>query len=95
MKKYIFTESQIKKIIDNQIQEQHVESYEGVIKVVNGKTVVVATSEMGNKKTYAITLKVSLPKPDGTPVYVEIQNGQAVVYGKDPKNPKGPNIKYN
>lgn len=93
MKKYIFTESQIKKIIDSQIQEQTVENYEGVIKTKNGKKVVEATSEMGNKKEFPVSLKINVA--DGTPVYVEIRNGQAIVWGKDPKNPKGPNIKFN
>ena len=93
MKKYIFTESQIKRIIDTQIQEQTVENYEGVIKTVNGKRVVEATSEMGNKKIFPVNLKIDIK--DGTPVYVEIRNGQSIVWGKDPKNPKGPNIKFN
>lgn len=94
MKKYIFTESQIKTIIDNQITEQTSENYEGVIKTLNGRKVVIATSEMGNKKTFPLNnLKVNVA--DGTGVFVEIINGQAKVYGKNPKNPKGPNIPYN
>ncbi len=93
MKKYIFTESQIKKIIDRTISEQTAESYEGIIKTVNGKKVVEATSEMGNKKLYPVSLKINVA--DGTPVYVEIQKGQPLVWGKDPKNPKGENIKLN
>ena len=94
MKKYIFTESQIKKIIDNQITEQTSESYEGqIVKVANGMAKVKATSEMGNVKYYDIKLKVNVPV--GTGVFVTIQNGMPLVYGKDPRNPKGPNIKYN
>ena len=34
--KYIFTENQVKKIIDSQLNEQTMESYEGVIKIING-----------------------------------------------------------
>ena len=94
MKKYIFTESQIKKIVNATINEQTSENYEGVIKTLNGKKVVIATSEMGNKKTFPLNnLKVNVM--DGTPVFVEIVNGQAKVWGKNPKNPNGPNIPFN
>jgi hypothetical protein len=94
MKKYIFTESQVKKIIDSQLNEQTMESYEGVVKIQNGKTMVQVTGEMtGNKKTFPVSLKVKVN--DGTPVSVEIKNNVVSVWGKDPKNPKGPNIKYN
>ena len=97
MKKYIFTESQLKRIIDNQVgvvNEQTTESYEGeIVNVSNGMAKVKATSEMGNVKYFTVKLRVNVPA--GTLVYVEIRNGQPVIYGKDPRNPKGPNIKYN
>lgn len=99
MKKYIFTESQIKKIIDNQIteskdlQEQTMESYEGEIKTINGKKVVVAKSEMSRVKQFPVKLKVNVP--DGTGVFVAIKNGQPEIWGPNPKNPKSPNIRYN
>jgi ABC-type transporter MlaC component len=91
--KYIFTESQIKKIIDNQLNEQTMESYQGVIKTINGKTVVIATSEMGNTKQIPVKLKMQVP--DGTGVFVGMKNGLPEIWGKDPKNPKGKSIKYN
>jgi hypothetical protein len=82
MKKYIFTEGQLKKIIDSQISEQTMESYEGVIKTINGKTVVIATSEMGNTKQIPVKLKVSVP--DGTKVFVGMKNGQPEIWGGKP-----------
>jgi hypothetical protein len=95
MKKYIFTESQIKTIINKQINEQTSENYEGVISTdkKSGKRIVIATSEMGNKKVFPITLKVNVS--DNTGVFVDVNGNQVSVWGKDPKNPKGPNIKYN
>ncbi len=94
MKKFIFTESQIKKIVDATISEQTSENYEGVIKTLNGKKVVIATSEMGNKKTFPLkNLKVNVS--DGTPVFVEVVNGMVKIWGKNPQNPNGPNIPYN
>jgi hypothetical protein len=91
--KYIFTENQVKKIIDSQLNEQTMESYEGVIKIINGKTVVIATSEMGRVKQIPVKLKIQVP--NGTGVFVGIKNGQTEIWGKDPKNPKGPNIRFN
>ena len=82
MKKYIFTESQVKKIIDTQINEQTMESYEGVIKTLNGKTIVIATSEMGNTKQIPVKLKVKVP--DGTKVFVGIKGGQTEIWGGKP-----------
>ena len=94
MKKYIFTESQIKKIVDATINEQTSENYEGVISTVNGKKMVIATSEMGTKKTFPLNnLKINVA--DNTPVFVQIINGQAKVWGPNPKNPKGPTVPYN
>jgi hypothetical protein len=80
--KYIFTESQVKKIIDNQLNEQTMESYEGVIKTINGKTIVVATSEMGNVKHIPVKLRVKVP--DGTGVFVGVKNGKYEIYGGKP-----------
>jgi ABC-type transporter MlaC component len=80
--KYIFTESQVKKIIDNQLGEQTMESYEGVIKIINGKTFVITTSEMGNKKQLPVKLKVNVP--DGTGVFVSMKNGQMEIWGGKP-----------
>jgi ABC-type transporter MlaC component len=82
MKKYVFTENQIKKIIDSQINEQTAESYEGVIKTINGKTIVIATSEMGNTKQIPVKLKVNVP--DGTGVFVSMKNGQPEIWGGKP-----------
>jgi hypothetical protein len=80
MKKYIFTESQIKKIVDNQLNEQTMESYEGeIVKVVNGVAKVKATSEMGNIKYFTVKLKVNVPV--GTKVFVGIKNGLPEIYG--------------
>ena len=98
MKKYIFTESQIKNIIDNQIndnlQEQTMESYEGkIVAINNGVAKVKATSEMNNVKYFNVKLKVSVPV--GTGVFVSIKNGQPEIWGPNPKNQKGANIKYN
>jgi hypothetical protein len=99
MKKYIFTENQIKKIINSQItgtqeiQEQTMESYEGEIKTINGKKVVVAKSEMGRVKQFPVKLKLNVS--DGTKVFVGIKNGQVEVWGSNPKNPKSANIRYN
>jgi hypothetical protein len=80
--KYIFTESQVKKIIDNQLNEQTMESYEGVVKTINGKTMVIATSEMGNTKKIPVKLKVKVP--DGTGVFVGVKNGQYEIWGGKP-----------
>ena len=80
--KYIFTENQVKKIIDSQLNEQTMESYEGVIKTMNGKTIVIATSEMGNTKQIPVKLKVNVP--DGTKVFVGIKNGQVEIWGGNP-----------
>ena len=45
--KYIFTESQVKTIIDNQLNEQTMESYEGeIVNVTNGVAKVKATSSV-------------------------------------------------
>jgi hypothetical protein len=82
MKKYIFTESQVKKIIDTQINEQTSEAYEGEIKTINGKTIVLATSEMGNTKQIPVKLKVKVA--DGTKVFVSMKNGQPEVWGGKP-----------
>lgn len=93
--KYIFTESQIKKIVDVTLTEsQTMESYEGeIVKVMNGVAKVKATSEMGNVKYYNVKLKVNVPV--GTKVFVGIQNGMPQVWGPNPSNPKSANIKYN
>jgi len=80
--KYIFTESQVKKIIDNQLNEQTMQSYEGVVKTINGKTMVMATSEMGNTKQIPVQLKVNVP--DGTKVFVGVKNGQYEIWGGKP-----------
>ena len=80
--KYIFTESQVKKIIDNQLNEQTMESYEGVVKTINGKTIVIATSEMGRTKQIPVNLKVTVP--DGTKVFVGVKNGQTEIWGGKP-----------
>jgi hypothetical protein len=100
MKKYIFTESQIKKIIDSQIteskdlQEQTMESYEGkIVAINNGIAKVKATSEMNNVKYYNVKLKITVPV--GTGVFVAIKNGQPEIWGPNPKNPKSSNIRYN
>jgi hypothetical protein len=100
MKKYIFTESQIKKIIDSQIteskdlQEQTIESYEGkIVAINNGIAKVKATSEMNNVKYYNVKLKITVPV--GTGVFVAIKNGQPEIWGPNPKNPKSANIRYN
>ena len=82
MKKYIFTESQIKMVIDKQINEQTSESYEGEIKTINGKTIVIATSEMGNTKKIPVKLKVKVA--DGTKVFVGVKNGQVEIWGGKP-----------
>ena len=80
--KYIFTESQVKKIINNQLNEQTMQSYEGVVKTINGKTMVMATSEMGNTKQIPVQLKVNVP--DGTKVFVGVKNCQYEIWGGKP-----------
>ena len=80
--KYIFTENQVKKIIDNQLNEQTMESYEGVVKTINGKTIVIATSEMGNTKQIPVKLRVNVP--DGTKVFVGVKNGKYEIWGGKP-----------
>ena len=88
MKKYIFTENQVKKIIDNQLNEQAtgnetMESYQGVIEsITNGVAKVKATSENNRIKYYNIKLKVNVPV--GTGVFVGIKNGQPEIYGGKP-----------
>lgn len=82
MRKYIFTESQLKNIIDSQINEQTSQDYEGVIKMVNGKTMVIATTEMGNTKKFSVTLKTKVA--DGIGVFVKTKNGKVEIYGGKP-----------
>lgn len=92
MKKYIFTESQLKKIIDNQLNEQTSESYEGeIVSITNGVAKVKATSEMGNVKYYNTKLKINVPV--GTKVFVGIKNGQPEIYAEVQKGQ--PNKKIN
>lgn len=86
--KYIFTESQIKKIIDNVVSEQStkpvdnvIDASQGVIKTINGKTIVVTTGEMGTKGQYPISLKTKVP--DGTEVFVKKdKTGKIIVYAQ-------------
>ena len=86
--KYIFTESQVKKIIDNQLNEQAtgdetMKSYEGkIVSITNGVAKVEATSQMNRKKYYNVKLKVDVPV--GTGVFVGIKNGQPEIWGGKP-----------
>lgn len=83
MKKYIFTETQLKKIIGSQINEQTSESYEGeIVTITNGVAKVKATSEMGNVKYYNVKLKVMVPV--GTKVFVSMKNNQPEIWGGNP-----------
>lgn len=83
MKKYVFTESQLKKIVDNQLMEQTSESYEGeIVKIDGGVAKVKATSEMGNVKYFTVKLKVNVPV--GTKVFVGIKNGVPEIWGGKP-----------
>jgi hypothetical protein len=58
------------------------ESYQGVIKTINGKTLVIATDEMGHKKQIPVNLKMRVP--DGTGVFVGVKNGQYEIWGGKP-----------
>lgn len=84
--RYIFTESQIKKIINNVVSEQPTkdnvfDSSQGEIKTMNGKTFVITTGEMGTKGQYPITLKTKIP--DGTAVLVKKdKSGKILVYAQ-------------
>jgi len=101
MKKYIFTESQIKKIIDNQIQEQKSKmipvggSAEGMVKMINGKTMVVVTGEMTGGTETIGPFNFKYPIKNGQGVFVANENGTIVIYGPNPKTGKGPNVRYN
>lgn len=100
MNKILVTESQLKAIINHNITEQSSKmipsggSAEGVVKVINGKYMVIATSEMGKQeKLGPFTFKV--PVKDGQKVHVSNTKGMVIIYGTNPKNPKGDNIRYN
>lgn len=100
MKKIIVTESQLKRILDHNINEQRSKmipsggNSEGVVKIINGKYMVVVRSESNQVETIGpFTFKV--PVKNGQPVFVSNVKGMIVVYGTNPKNPKGENIRYN
>lgn len=100
MGKIIVTESQLKAILEFNVNEQKSKmipsggSAEGTVKVINGKYMVIARGEMGGEeKLGPFTFKV--PVKDGQPVHVASEKNMIVIYGKNPKNPKGPNIRYN
>lgn len=99
-KKIIVTESQLKTILKHSVNEQKSKmipsggSAEGVIKVINGKNMVIVKSEMGNQeKLGPFTFKV--PVNNGQPVQVSVEKGMTIIYGTNPKNPKGEKIRYN
>ena len=98
--KYIFTESQVKKVIDNVINEQKSKmipvggSSQGVVKIDNGKTMVQCTGEMGGSETIG-PFNFKYPVKNGQGVHVANEKGTIVVYGPDPKTGKGKNVRYN
>lgn len=100
MSKIIVTESQLKAILQHNVNEQRSTmipsggSAEGTVKIMNGKYMVIARDEMGKEeKLGPFTFKV--PVKNGQPVHVKVDKGMTMIYGSNPKNPKGENIRYN
>ena len=100
MTKILITETQLKTIIDSNINEQKSKlifpggSASGTIKMVNGKIMLVVNTEMGNHETIGpFTLK--FPVKNGQDFFITNKKGKIILYGPNPKNPKGENIPYN
>ena len=99
-KKIIITETQLKVILENNLNEQKSKmipsggSAEGIVKIINGKYMVIAKSEMGNEEKLGPFI-FKVPVKNGQPVHVTVEKNMVVIFGSDPKNPKGKNIRYN
>lgn len=104
MKKYIFTESQIKKIIEGVLNEQQSKmippggSAQGKIKIINGKYMILVSGEMGGRETIG-PFNFNVQVKNDTLVHVANENGKIIVYGIDPKSTVSSNqknyIRYN